>query len=335
MERRKVQQTGSSTFTISLPKGWACEHGIEPGMQLALRPHDDGSLVIGTGDRHEGTPTVDLTGASSDTVRRTVEACYRLGYDRVSLVATDGFDDEPRRAVSRAVNGLSGFEVVDENEGRVTLGCLLATSEVSIDRSVVQLQYVALSTLGDAVSALTADDRDLARHVADRSEDADRRAAVVGRYFERTLRDHETLDELGLTRSTMVDYHVAADQLGSVAAAAEALTEPVQRDVDAPDEWTETTKTLVHRIRSLVEDAVEVLFDGDDPSVAHDVRARAADVAADVDAFDTQLYAAADPAAPAFGIVTDGLATATRQADGLATRAAMASLRRLVSRNGE
>ncbi|MFC6725125.1 AbrB/MazE/SpoVT family DNA-binding domain-containing protein, partial [Halobium palmae] len=30
METRKVQLTGSSTFTISLPKEWATEQGIDP-----------------------------------------------------------------------------------------------------------------------------------------------------------------------------------------------------------------------------------------------------------------------------------------------------------------
>lgn len=332
MERRKVQQTGSSTFTISLPKGWACEHGIEPGMQLALCPHDDGSLVIDTNNLDEGTPTVDVTGASPDDVRRTVEACYRLGYDRAVLVADDGFESEARRAVTHAVNGLSGLEVVDETDDRVTIGCLLATSEVSIERSVVQLQYVALSTLGDAVAALTADDADIARHVADRAQDAERRVTAVARYFERTLRDHETLDELELTRPTIVDYHVAAQRLGAVAAAAEALTEPVRRDADTPEDWAETTATLVRRARSLVEEAVEALFEGDDPTLAHELRGRATDLDTDVDAFDATLYRDDDPAAPAFGVVADGLHQVVRAADSLATRAAMASLRRSVDR---
>lgn len=335
MERRKVQQTGSSTFTISLPKGWACEHGIEPGMQLALCPHDDGSLVIGTCGLDERTPTVDVTSAPHDDVRRTVEACYGLGFDRFVLVADEGFESETRRAVTHAVNGLSGLQIVDEADNRVTVGCLLATDEVSLERSLAQLQYVALSTLGDAVAALTADDEELARHVADRRQDADRRVAVVERYFERTLHDYETLDELGLTRPTMVDYHVAARHLGRVATAAEAVTEPVQREVDAPDEWVETVKTVVHRNRSLVEDAVDALLEGADTSDAYRLQHRATALVADLDAFDANLYRSDVPAAPAFGVVTDGLRRTARQAEAIATRAAAASLRRAVSTDRE
>ena len=44
MEVRKVQITGGSTYTVSLPKEWATESGIEAGSKLAFYP--EGNTLI-------------------------------------------------------------------------------------------------------------------------------------------------------------------------------------------------------------------------------------------------------------------------------------------------
>ena len=46
METRKVQLSGGTTYTVSLPKSWAQEHGIDAGSTLSLYPNRDGSLLI-------------------------------------------------------------------------------------------------------------------------------------------------------------------------------------------------------------------------------------------------------------------------------------------------
>jgi predicted acyl esterase len=41
METRKVQVTGGSTYTVSLPKDWATENDVSAGSAVALYPEDD------------------------------------------------------------------------------------------------------------------------------------------------------------------------------------------------------------------------------------------------------------------------------------------------------
>ncbi|WP_049971351.1 AbrB/MazE/SpoVT family DNA-binding domain-containing protein [Haladaptatus cibarius] len=81
METRKVQYTGSST-TISLPKEWADEHGVEAGMQLALYPAENGELIIGAEQTDDGEPPeVCVEGRSATDIRETVKALYAIGND--------------------------------------------------------------------------------------------------------------------------------------------------------------------------------------------------------------------------------------------------------------
>ena len=46
MEIRKVQQTGGSTYIISLPKPWAEKVGIKPGSRVGVQPQPNGKLLI-------------------------------------------------------------------------------------------------------------------------------------------------------------------------------------------------------------------------------------------------------------------------------------------------
>ena len=77
METRKVQLAGGSTYTVSLPKQWAIEHGIEAGARVHLTLLDDGSLLVRP-DHENGdastreTARVDVKDRSRADLVRTV-----------------------------------------------------------------------------------------------------------------------------------------------------------------------------------------------------------------------------------------------------------------------
>ena len=46
METRRVQQTGGSSFIVSLPKDWIEKHEINPKDSLGIITQPDGNLLI-------------------------------------------------------------------------------------------------------------------------------------------------------------------------------------------------------------------------------------------------------------------------------------------------
>ncbi|MFB6201106.1 MAG: AbrB/MazE/SpoVT family DNA-binding domain-containing protein [Halorhabdus sp.] len=81
METRKVQLSGGTTYTVSLPKTWATEHGIEAGSVLALHPNDDGSLLIEATDDRANTSrsiAVDVSGTAEDALRERISALHAV-----------------------------------------------------------------------------------------------------------------------------------------------------------------------------------------------------------------------------------------------------------------
>ena len=41
METRKVQVTGGSTYTVSIPKTWATDNDVEAGTKIEFHPDGD------------------------------------------------------------------------------------------------------------------------------------------------------------------------------------------------------------------------------------------------------------------------------------------------------
>jgi phosphate uptake regulator len=313
METRKVQLAGGSTFTVSLPKQWASEHNIEAGDQLRLYPHEDGSLVV-RGEDDPDSESSETTAAKVPTdhrsrtdIARIVQALYSVGFDASTLTGFDSTDTRTRRTISAVARRLIGLEVVEETENRMTLRTLLNPTDVSIRQTVIQLQLVALSMQHDAVTALERGDTELAKHVIERDDEADRLFRMVDRHFQRALSDLQEVDRLGVDRPEFFGYYTTARNLERVADHAEKVAAITIRVETAPEAVIEDIVAFAHRSQDIVEDAASVLLAGGDVDVAYGALAARDELTAELETFDRRLYREDIPDAYLFGLVLDSI----------------------------
>ena len=87
IETRKVQQTGGSTYIISLPKQWAEKMGIKTGVRVSLQAQPDGKLLIDPmlEGRTIKTKRIDITGCGVKSLERDIVSAYLYGYDRIEF----------------------------------------------------------------------------------------------------------------------------------------------------------------------------------------------------------------------------------------------------------
>lgn len=264
METRKVQLTGGSTYTVSLPKQWATEHHIEAGRQLYLHPNGDASLVVRAAPPEESentTARVAVDSYTEDNLRRTVQALYAVGMDEFTLTVSSEFSTTQRRVATSATTNLIGLEALEETDNRIVFRNLLSSDNKSIRQSVLQLEYVTIWMHRNAVMALVNDDTDRAEHVIERDDEADRLFGLVNRRFQRALTSMQEVEQLGFDRPTMFDYYTTARQLERVADHAEKIATISLRlegppAVDSIDEIA----SLAHQSREIVVDAASVLL---------------------------------------------------------------------------
>jgi len=263
MERRKVQVTGGSTFTVSIPKDWAREHDVSAGDEIAFLP-DSGSLLLSpVTDDEVQRGTIDITGMAGDALTRTVMTMYVSGFD-VLVLEADRITSGQRRVVRNATQGLVGLEVLEETSDSVVIRDLLDSSELSVHNAVRRMRLIALSMLEDAVTALVENDNDVAEDVIERDDDVDRLWFVVSRIFRGSLRSPRSAQEIGVSRETCFDYHSSARQLERIGDhAAKISNVALELDEPIPEDAAAALEELYADAADVVDTAMEALVTED------------------------------------------------------------------------
>ena len=277
MESRKVQLAGGSTFTVSLPKQWAREHGVDAGSEVALRSHEDGTLLVqvdpGSGD--EGRPAVDVDRHGDVPLPELVQALYAGGHDEFALVGGRATEPETVRTVERAASDLVGLTLVEAGDDGLVFRNALDPGDVSIPQTVMQLRRTACGMFEDAVAAVLDGDAATAERVVARDDDVDRLFGVVARSFRRSLVDMREVDRLGLDRPALFDHYRAAGELERVGDQAERLARTVDGGHDGVDgDLAEALEERSRTALAILDEATGALLEDAALDVATGLRRR-------------------------------------------------------------
>ena len=216
METRKVQVTGGSTYTVSLPKDWATENDVSAGSVVEFHAEGDSLLLTPKREEDRVEGTLDVSGLEGDQLTRAVMTMYVSGFDIITL-ETPRVSAQQRRTIRQATQGLVGLEVIEETSDRVVLQDLLDSAELSIHNAITRMRLVSITMLSDAIEALVENDDELAHDVKERDDDVDRLWYMISRVFRTVLRDPTAASDIGLDRETCFDYQSSARQLERIA----------------------------------------------------------------------------------------------------------------------
>lgn len=267
METRKVQVTGGSTYTVSLPKSWATNNDVEAGSVVEFYPEDDSLLLTPQGDQERTEGQLDITDIEETELMRTVVTMYVSGFDIITLTSAR-ITAAQRRSIRQAAQRLVGLEVIGETSEKVSLQDLLDSSELSVSNAITRMRLVSLSMLSDAVTALVENDDDLATDVIERDDDVDRLWYMVSRVFRTVLRNPNAATEVGIPRETCFDYHSSARQLERVGDHATKIAELTLELDDIPEDAATGILDLRSEASSAVEMAMEALLEEDTDAAA-------------------------------------------------------------------
>lgn len=314
METRKVQLTGGSTFTVSLPKTWARRNDVEAGSSLTFVDNGD-TLTVSTrrtDGRSQGE--LDISDLAGDHLTRSVMTMYVSGFDVITLKA-DRITAEQRQAIRTATQNLIGVEVLEETTDRVVIQDLLDSSELSVTNAVERMHLIAESMLSDSVSAVIEDDDDIAADVIDRDDDVDRLWLVVSRIFRGTLRSPTAAPDLAISREDCFDYHSTARQLERIADHAAKISNLSMNLDEIPEPVVSALEDLHEAVKEVIEGAVDALLERDpdrSSELAHQSRSQVLEIDQHTREID-QLLRDLDPhEAQSLGLIVDSL---SRSAD--------------------
>jgi phosphate uptake regulator len=204
-EKRKIQLTGGSTYTISLPIKWAREAGVKQGDELSLVQRNDKSLVLTPlKEEKEQVKYAELVLSEKESFEgnfRYLIAHYLVGYDVVKLLSPGGFEAEARKRIKAEVRKrLIGMEVVGESSKEIVLKSFLKYEDFTLQDAIRSMSKIIVSMLEDAISALEKSDRNRAKDVIERDNEIDRFYLLIVRQLKAVISDPELAKKIGGSR---------------------------------------------------------------------------------------------------------------------------------------
>lgn len=267
-----MQQTGGSTYIISLPKQWAEKVGIQTGMRVSIQTQPDGKLLIDPilEGKISKTKKIDVTGCQINALEREIIAAYLYGYDRIEFSAKH-IQAEQKQTIRKVCHKLIGPEIIEETSNCVVIQDLLNPNELPIRKGLHRMFLIVVSMQKDAVKALKTVDHDLALDVSQRDDEVDRLCLLISKQFRSILCGGKMPDSSETSIEEYHDFRMAASPLERIADHAQRIaniTLMLRQPVD--EKVMEDIETLNSTYIELVRQSVEALFDAN-TSLANEI----------------------------------------------------------------
>lgn len=213
MDLRKVQLTGGSSLTVTLPKNWIEKAGIRAGDVVGCLQQPDGTLVIqphAKGERQLQRYVVELTDEQGEYVFRKVIAAYLMGYDVIVVSAKKPLPPAARLALRQAVRRIIGLEIVEEEANSMTVQDFLDPREFHMDKALRRMVMLTQAMQEEAFATLQDPNPDLLSSLKDRDDEVDRLYWLVSKQYHAMLRDGSYAAKMDLTATQALNFLLAA-----------------------------------------------------------------------------------------------------------------------------
>lgn len=265
METRKVQQTGGSTYIISLPKQWAIKSGITTGTRISLKPQPDGTLLINPVDK---TPMltkkiINVSDSNKTELIRNIIAAYLIGYNVIEFKA-DQILSEQKKTIKELCYKLIGPEIIEESANNLLIQNMATSGDISLKKGLRRMFLITNSMHQDAIRALKEKDKDLALDVIQRDDEVDRLFLLIARQFRLVLRGVQLPNTVTSSIDEYHDYRMAAGPLERIADHAQKIANVVSTDeYEVPHDLIDSIESASNTSRKIVEMSVDALFNLD------------------------------------------------------------------------
>jgi len=202
LEIRRIQKTGASTMTISLPKDWIRSNSIKPGDSLAIRILADGTISIDPKMDRTKTESRKVIWVEADESKehltRKLIGAYLAGYNIIEVRSKERLDLELKHAVKEISRMVIGPEVIEETSNTIVMHDLSDPVELPQEKCVRRMHLIVGSMHKDAIMALRETDSALAEDVVDRDADVDRLYWMAVKQYNMILKDRKLSEKIGV-----------------------------------------------------------------------------------------------------------------------------------------
>ena len=240
---RRLQLTGGSTYTVSLPKTWIDELQLKKNSNITLVKNLNHSITLFQEEQNKKTNATTLIGKndSKESIRRKIIAMYLSGYKTIEI-KTKGIEitSTHRGAIRDLVRTtLMGTEIIESSSEKITLQVLTQLAQLSFDVALKRMYITATNMHQEAIETLNERDSEHAQEIIKTDDEVDRFSLYLLRNLNLSLEDVQVLLDSGLEKpSDCLGYRTVikcveriADHAGLIAKKVKYLDSPIDKKI--------------------------------------------------------------------------------------------------------
>ncbi len=201
---RRVQRTGSSSLSITLPKAWTDSMGLQTGDSLRFRDLGEGRLEISPAkaedpaERRQKLLRIDASHAPPRLLARLLIGAYITGQDQIIVTSRAGLTSEQRAEVRRTVGHVLGMTVVEEETGAMEVQNFIDPGKHQFHRLMSQVVRILRTELETCRSVLSGGDRGALQQLAPLEDEIDRYYLLMVRQLLLSSDDFQVARDIGV-----------------------------------------------------------------------------------------------------------------------------------------
>ena len=201
---RRVQRTGLSSLSVTLPKSWTDSMNLEVGDALRFRDLGQGRLELSPAKTdspdqpREKLLRIDASDAPPNLIARLLIGGYITGQDHIVVRARGGLSADQRREVRRTVAHVLGMTVVEESADSIEVQNFVDPGRYQLHRLLGQVVRILRSELASCLSVLSGSDGGSLDQLGPLEDEVDRFYLLMVRQLLLSSDDFQVARDIGV-----------------------------------------------------------------------------------------------------------------------------------------
>ncbi|MHA1155028.1 MAG: PhoU domain-containing protein [Candidatus Heimdallarchaeota archaeon] len=224
---RKIQLTGKSTYTVSLPREWITRLNLKQGDELSILEQNDGTLLL---SKNALTPTrekeviIDIdTISETSLLEKIIISKYLAGFSKILIKSKTNISPKTSKAISATVSNLIGSEIISEGFQEVEIRDLAIHGEFPIDKALRRGHLIARNMQIVAIESFISSDKESAQDIFERENAVDRLYFLIRREISSALENPTVLKEMDIKPQEVLYIYPVAKSLEKIADHCESI----------------------------------------------------------------------------------------------------------------
>ena len=235
MEKRKVQKTGGSTYTVSLPKEWA-EDCLDFGDYLSIEKNENHLKLFLEREEEENKRTSIKFNNETQTLFRKTVSLYLSGYDHINVVSRADIDTKDLEKMVK--RNMVGMEVVKSGDSRIELKNLVRYEDLPFQQVLVRIDSLLKEIINEITAAMEKEKSEVMDQVEEKEQEVDRMYMLGVRQLKQASTDPDTLEKLEIdSESECISLRVVLKSLERIGDHLKKIGEEIEEVEEVPENY--------------------------------------------------------------------------------------------------